>query len=71
MNQISPLVALHYQQEHLYEKIIAVLEEQGIDITHLTWQQLAAADEFHVRGLEATLEMAKEACLQAALLYWM
>lgn len=65
MNQISPLVALHYQQEHLYEKIIAVLEEQGIDITHLTWQQLAAADEFHVRGLEATLEMAQEASLRS------
>lgn len=65
MNEIAPQVAQYYQQENLYEHIISVLEKQGVDTGKLNWQQLAAVDEFHVRGLEATLEMAQEASLRS------
>lgn len=65
MNQISPLVERQYQQENLYETILAALEKKGVDADELTWQDLTAVDEFHVRGLEATVELAQEASLRS------
>ena len=65
MNQTVPTLNPQYQQENLYENIISNLKNQEVDLENLTWQQLAAVDEFHVRGLEATLEMAQEASLRS------
>lgn len=65
MNQTVPDITQQYQQENLYENIISSLKNQEVDLENLTWQQLASVDEFHVRGLEATLEMAQEASLRS------
>lgn len=65
MNQISPLLERQYQQENLYETILAALEKKGVDVDDLSWQDLTAVDEFHVRGLEATVELAQEASLRS------
>jgi SAM-dependent methyltransferase len=56
-------VQQHYTLPHLYESILAALEKMGIDKTKVTRKELAAADEFHVRGLEVTKELASHAGL--------
>ncbi|MGB8191191.1 MAG: methyltransferase domain-containing protein [Chitinophagaceae bacterium] len=59
MIKYDPPVEAHYHREGLYEKIVNVLNEQGI--TKVTRNDLAAVDEFHVRGVAVSLELAKEA----------
>jgi ubiquinone/menaquinone biosynthesis C-methylase UbiE len=57
-------VEQHYSRDHLLEKILATLEQSGIDIKKLTRKDLSAVDEFHVRGAEVTIELAQQARLQ-------
>lgn len=65
MNPISPLIERHYHAVNLYETVLAALEKKGITSDTLSWQDLSAVDEFHVRGLEATIELAQEANLRS------
>jgi ubiquinone/menaquinone biosynthesis C-methylase UbiE len=53
----------HYTLPHLYESILTALEKMGIDTTNVTRKELATVDEFHVRGLEVTKELAGHAGL--------
>jgi SAM-dependent methyltransferase len=57
-------VQQHYTLPHLYESILSALEKTGIDKNNVTRKDLAAADEFHVRGLEVTKELANHAGLE-------
>ncbi|MEI9809375.1 MAG: class I SAM-dependent methyltransferase [Bacteroidota bacterium] len=57
-------VEQHYSLPHLFENIIAALEKAGVDKSKITRKELAATDEFHVRGLEVTKELASHAGLQ-------
>jgi SAM-dependent methyltransferase len=48
----------HYNRQGLEEAILAALTAVGKDIHHLKLEDLAPVDEFHIRGREATSEMA-------------
>lgn len=50
-------VASHYSAEDALQRIDAHLREQGIDPEHPTLEALAPYDNFHSRGLEATLDL--------------
>jgi ubiquinone/menaquinone biosynthesis C-methylase UbiE len=50
----------HYSLDDLEQAILLALERAGKDIDRLTLEDLASIDEFHIRGPEATCEMAEE-----------
>lgn len=56
-------VAAHYTRPDLLQTILAALEKAGKDPGALEPEDLAPMDEFHIRGREATLELAREAGL--------
>ena len=60
-------VAGHYGRAQLEELILAAVAREGKDLESLTAGDLAAVDEFHVGGLEATQELAKQMELRAGL----
>jgi len=51
-------VAAHYGRSKLEESILAAVRREGKDPEKLAAADLAAVDEFHVGGLEATQELA-------------
>ena len=51
-------VVRHYGLKSLEEKILAALADAGKDPENLTLADLAPVDEFHIRGKEATEELA-------------
>ena len=53
-------VARHYGRAGLLEAIGAALRRAGKDPDHLAPEDLAPIDEFHVRGRQATLELAQQ-----------
>ena len=54
-------VALHYcRSSNLADAIAARLKDAGKDIKALKPSDLAAVDEFHIRGRKATLELAEK-----------
>src|SRR6202047_2293561 len=60
-------VAGHYGRGQLEELILGAVVREGKDPENLTAGDLAAVDEFHVGGLEATQELAKQMDLRAGL----
>src|SRR5260370_5386370 len=60
-------VAGHYGRGQLEELILGAVAREGKDPENLTCGDLAAVDEFHVGGLEATQELAKQMELRAGL----
>lgn len=60
-------VAGHYGRGGLEERILAAAIREGKDPENLQAGDLAAADEFHVGGLESTQELAKQMELRAGL----
>ena len=50
----------HYNRQGLDEAILAALTAAGKDIYHLKLEDLAPIDEFHIRGREATRELASQ-----------
>jgi ubiquinone/menaquinone biosynthesis C-methylase UbiE len=51
-------IAAHYTRGNLLARLNAALLEDGADPGRPTFQELAPYDQFHGRGLEATLEIA-------------
>ena len=51
-------VAAHYSRGSLLSRLNAALTEDGVDPDHPSMDALAPYDQFHGRGLEATLEIA-------------
>ena len=51
-------VSAHYSRGDLISRLNAALREDGADPEHPSMEALAPYDQFHGRGLEATLEMA-------------
>ena len=51
-------VSTHYSRGDLLSRLNAALSEDGIDPDHPSMEGLAPYDQFHGRGLEATLEVA-------------
>src|SRR5438067_12712620 len=52
-------MSAHYSPGNLLARLNAALIDDGIDPEHLTMEALAPYDQFHGRGLEATLEIAE------------
>jgi MPBQ/MSBQ methyltransferase len=63
--RINETVQAHYTRPDLGSVILAALENAGKDLDHLTPADLAPIDEFHIRGREATLELARAANLDS------
>lgn len=63
MSKDFPPAEKHYTREQLFETILQSLRDQGIE--HPTRQDLSGVDEFHVRGAEVSLELAREAGIKA------
>jgi MPBQ/MSBQ methyltransferase len=55
---IDQKVARHYGRDDLAATILGALEAAGKDTSRLTLEDLAPVDEFHIRGREATAELA-------------
>ncbi len=51
-------VSDHWGKDNIYDQIIAALESSGKLPGKLTVEDLAPVDQFHARGLPATIEMA-------------
>ncbi len=58
-------VKSHYSSSNLTKRIAAALEAADLGTGVLSPEQLAPLDQFHTRGSEATLEIAKMADVQA------
>jgi sarcosine/dimethylglycine N-methyltransferase len=52
-------IAAHYEQASLVERLAAALEAEGLGGRTLTARDLAPLDQFHSRGLAATVELAQ------------
>lgn len=57
-------IASHYAYDDLYEAILQALHNAGIPEDKVTRKDLAAIDEFHVRGQEVSRELAIAAGIQ-------
>ncbi len=53
-------VASHYGRSDLKAAVSDALRRAGKDLERLTLDDLAPIDEFHIRGLEATLELGRD-----------
>ena len=51
-------VQRHYTRFDLAERIVDALRQSGADLEALTLDDLGPIDEFHIRGREATTELA-------------
>ena len=60
-------VEQHYGRGQILESVLRALREQGKDVTRLAPADLAPVDAFHVRGREATVELAALASLTPGL----
>jgi sarcosine/dimethylglycine N-methyltransferase len=56
---ISTKVVAHYERGGLVDRLLAALKTAGLESGPLSVAQLAPLDQFHSRGLAATVEMAK------------
>ena len=65
MDDLHNSVTNHYTKTELYEKIINTLKENGKDINQLTIEDLAPVDQFHIRGLNGTKELAESGCINS------
>jgi ubiquinone/menaquinone biosynthesis C-methylase UbiE len=59
MSRPAQAVADHYKRRALGDVILAALTAAGIDIEHLTPDDLAPVDEFHSGGRNATVRLAQ------------
>lgn len=57
----------HYGRGGLLDAILGALEKSGKDLNELVPSDLAMVDEFHIRGREATVELANRASLKPGL----
>jgi SAM-dependent methyltransferase len=58
-------VARHYGRPDLVEAILAALREAGVDMDRLRPDDLAGMDELHMRGRQATVDLAEQLDLGA------
>jgi ubiquinone/menaquinone biosynthesis C-methylase UbiE len=64
MQSLREHVEQHYGRGRILDSIIAALRETGKDLGRLKPEDLGPVDEFHVRGREATVELARRAALK-------
>lgn len=59
IEELTQEVQRHYSQPDLGNRILEALRSIDKDLDHLTPEDLAPIDEFHIRGRAATLELAR------------
>jgi len=62
---LTETVKRHYTVSELATRILEALEKAGKDLSRLSVEDLAPIDEFHVRGRQATLELAQAARIKS------
>jgi ubiquinone/menaquinone biosynthesis C-methylase UbiE len=62
---LSETIMQHYAISALGMQVLNALEKAGKDLGRLTVEDLAPIDEFHVRGRQATLELAAAARIES------
>jgi SAM-dependent methyltransferase len=67
VERIAASVERHYGLGGRLEAIFEALRAMGKDLESLTPADLASVDEFHIRGREATMELARLAALSPGL----
>lgn len=67
MKNIKNSVINQYTRENIYETIVQKLHEQGVEKNEITRGHISSVDEFHIKGAEVSLEIAKEAELSKEL----
>lgn len=67
MQNFKNSVIHQYTRENIYETIVQRLHEQGVEKNKITREHISSVDEFHIKGAEVSLEMAKEAELSKEL----
>lgn len=67
MTALAEQVARHYQRAGLLDSIDAGLRSAGLDPARPRLEDLAGIDHFHLRGLEATRELARLAGVSAGM----
>jgi ubiquinone/menaquinone biosynthesis C-methylase UbiE len=55
-----------YYKADLFEEICEKLEQQGVDLNHVSRSDISGVDEFHVRGSEVSNELTNEIYLTGA-----
>jgi MPBQ/MSBQ methyltransferase len=60
-------VESHYARGEILHSIVRALRKIGTDFSRLSPMDLAAVDEFHIRGRESTIELANRARLKPGL----
>lgn len=58
MNDTSKLIR-HYGRDDLIAHLSRALNDAGLNHDRVSWADLAALDQFHTRGLDATVELAE------------
>lgn len=61
MNSVREQVEHHYSKGRILDSILSALRETGKDLARLKPVDLAPVDEFHIRGREASVELARRA----------
>lgn len=64
METVREHVERHYGRGQILDSILSALREMGKDLAQLAPTDLAPVDEFHIRGREATVELARRASLK-------
>ncbi len=59
MQEFNSNTEKHYHREGLFETIIALSKDKGV--SNLSRKDIAAVDEFHVRGAKVSMELAQAA----------
>jgi SAM-dependent methyltransferase len=62
---LSEDILNHYGRSNLESIILTALSAAGKDVTNLNYEDLAPIDEFHIRGRQATRELARAAGIEA------
>jgi len=66
-NRLNDDITRHYASADLPARVLRALRDAGKDIEALRPEDLAPIDEFHVRGRQATLELARAVGLDASM----
>ena len=66
LSSLNEAIEQHYRRSGLATVILTALSNAGKDVNNLKPEDLASIDEFHIRGREATLELARAAGLDVS-----
>jgi len=67
MSSVLGHIEQHYGRGRILDSILGALRKTGKDLARLAPADLAPVDEFHIRGREATVELARRASLSPGL----